>query len=246
MIETHELILILIVYTAILLLVIFYIYPCLKRLLKRKISISIQINAGYKGGKVKEMQPERKEEFPSVLGKTKFVLSQPLPNTATDSGTENRKEKEDTFAPETQNPKVKTVDYETGEGIEIPEENEDVSDLDLNQEDEDIGMKSMPEEASGIDFNDMGKTARTVSNPEGSSGQDEELAGKVLSENKYTGLVKSMQDVRPEYARRITELMDRHEQKLAERQNRGIRTSPRKQKMYESEDYKNFNIDEIS
>lgn len=247
MIETYKLLLILVIYTAILLLAIFYVYPAVKKLSKRKISISIHI--GMKEEEVKEqiVQPEKKEEFPSVLGKSKFVLSQPLPNAATNPETENHKEKENTFAPGTGKPEYKTVDLESGEGVEVPQEDEGISDVDLNDEEESPGTGNMPEEeASGIDFNKLGQTAKTVSNPTDSSQADEELAGKVLSENKYTGLVKSMQDDRPEYAGRITELINRHEQKLAEAQNQHTGTSRRKQKLYESEDFKNFNIDEIS
>lgn len=252
MIETYKLVLILIVYTAILLLVIFYIYPLLKKLSKRKISISIHIGMKEKEVKVQVVKPEKAEkaeEFPSILGKSKFVLRQPLPHAATDLETENRKEKEDTFAPETEKPEDKSIDYETGEGVEVPDENEDAPDVDLNGESEveDLGAGNMPdEEASGIDFNKLGVVTKVVSNPTGSSPADEDLAGKVLSENKYTGLVKSMQDARPQYARRITELMDRHEQKLAEAQNGKMGTSRKKQKLYASEDFKNFNIDEIS
>lgn len=250
MIETYKLILILIVYTAILLLVIFYAYPLLKKLSKRKISISIHIGMKEKEVKEKAIKLEKQEiqdGFPSILGKSKFVLCQPLPHAATDLETENRKEKEDTFASETEKPEDKTVNYETGEGVEVPDENEDDLDVNLNGEGEDLGAGNMPEEeASGIDFNNLGTTTKVVSNPNGSSPADVDLAGKVLSENKYTGLVKSMQEARPEYARRITELMDRHEQKLAKAQAQKMGTSRKKQKLYASEDFKNFNIDEIS
>lgn len=246
MIETYKLVLILVVYTAILLLGIFYVYPFLKKFFKRKISISIRISTEEKEVKEKAIPPQKQEEFPSILGKTKFVLSQPLPNAATDLETENQKGKGDTFAPETEKPGDGKVNYETGEGVEVPEENEDNSNVDLNGELEDIGAGNMPEDkASGIDYGQLGKTAKVINNPNDSSPEDEDIAGKVLSENKYTELVKSMQNDRPEYARRITELMDRHEQKLAEAQNpKG--TSRKKQKLYESDDFKNFNIDEIS
>ncbi len=246
MIETYNFILILVVYTAILLLAIFYIYPILKKFFRRRISISIQIGTKEKEVKKKVKQPEKQEEFPSVLGKSKFVLRQPLPNASSNLETENRKRKEDTFAPETEKPEDKSVNYETGEGIEVPEEDKDVPDVDLNDEGEDIGAGNIPEEASGIDFNKLGQTAKTVSNPESSSPMDEDIAGKVLSENKYTQLVKSMQDARPEYAKRITELMDRYDKKLSEGRNREVKTSRKKQKLYESDDFKNFNIDEIS
>ncbi len=247
MIETYNFILILVVYTAILLLAIFYIYPILKKFFKHRISISIQIGTKEKEIKETMKQSEKQEEFPSVLGKSKFILSQPLPNAATDLEAENRKKKEDTFAPETKKPDDKSVNFETGEGVEIPEEDKDVSDVDLNDEGEDLGAGNIPEEeASGIDYNNLGKTAKTVSNPEGSSTADEDLAGKVLSENKYTQLVKSMQDARPEYAKRISELMDRYDRKLMEGQNIDTKVGRKKQKLYESEDFKNFNIDEIS
>jgi len=99
--EIYKIVLILIIYTAFLLLIIFYIYPQLKKLFRHKISISIQIGMKEKEVGEQAVLPEKQEVFPSVLGKTKFVLSQPLPNAATDLKTEKGKEKEDTFAPET-------------------------------------------------------------------------------------------------------------------------------------------------
>ena len=249
MMETYNILLILLVYTAILLLGIFYVYPFLKKLFSRKISISIRLGTEEKEVKEKVVQPQKQEELPSVLGKSKFVLSQPLPNATARLETENSTKKEDTFAPETKKSADENINLETGEGVEVPEEDEGVPDVDLNDEEEveGLGAGNIPdEEASGIDFNKLGQTAKTVSNPTGSSEVDEELAGKVLSENKYTDLVKSMQDARPDYAKRITDLIDRHEQKLAEVQNQKAGTSRRKQKLYESDDFKNFNIDEIS
>jgi hypothetical protein len=245
--ETSKILLILLVYTAIVLLVIFYVYPFLKRLFKRKISISIHFDTEEKEVK-KEVKPTKKqEEFPSVLGKTKFVLSQPLPNATADLETENRKEKQDTFVPESGKPEDKNVNLETGEGIEVVEENEEVPDIDLNGEDENLVDGNVPEEgASGVDFNKLGQTAKTVSNPESSNSEDEDLAGKVLSENKYTDLVKSMQDDQPKYTKRITDLIDRHEQKLAEAQSQKVKVSRKKQKQYETEEYKNFKVDDIS
>lgn len=251
MIDSFNLIWILVVYTAVLLLAIFYVYPALKKFFKQRISISIQIGKNEKEvkEKVKEKakQPEKQEELPSVLGKSKFVLSQPLPNAATNLETENRSEKEDTFAPETKNPGDNSVDYETGEGVEVPDEDKEVSEVDLSGEEEDLGAGTMPEEeASGIDFHKLGRTAKAVSNPTESNPADEELAGKVLCENKYTQLVKSMQDARPEYAQRISELMDRYDKKLSESRNVEVKVGRKKQKLYESEDFRNFNIDDIS
>jgi hypothetical protein len=247
MIDAYKLVLILVVYTAVLLLCIFYIYPCLKKLSKRKISISIQIGIKEKEVKERVEQPGKQEEFPSVLGKTKFVLRQPLPNAATDLKTENRKEKGDTFAPETKKPEDKNVNYETGEGVEVQEEDEDVTGVDLNGEEEDLGAGNTPEEgASGIAFHELGTTAKVLSNPDNAGAAEEDLAGRVLSENKYTELILSIQKSRPEYAGRITALIERYNEKLAEGQNRKVNAGRRKQKLYESDDFKNFNINEIS
>jgi hypothetical protein len=245
--ETYKLVLVLIIHTAALLLVIFYVYPQLKKFFRHKISISIRIGTEEKGKKEKTVPPKKQEKFPSILGKTKFVLSQPLPNAATDLETENRTEKEDTFAPETRKPEDENINYETGEGIEVPEENEEAANVDLGEELEDLGVGNVSEDrAGGVDYNNLGRTAKTISDPKDSSPADEDLAGKVLSENQYTQLVKSMQDARPEYAQRITELIDRYGRKLLEGQNQEVKTSQKKQKLYESEDFKNFNIDEIS
>ena len=245
MVNTYNFILILIVYTAILLLVIFYVYPFLKKLFSHKISISIHIGTEKKENSDKVVQPKKQEEMPSVLGKSKFVLSQPLPNTTTNFETENRRKKENTFAPETEKSEDENVNYETGEGIEIPSENDELPDVDLNEEY--VGVGGEPhEEASGIDYNELQVTAKTIENPKASSSSDEILAGKVLSENKCTQLVQSIKEARPEYARRITELLDMHERKLAEEQAGKTVVSKQKQKLYESEDFKNFSVDEIS
>ena len=244
MIETYELILILTVYTAFLLLAIYYVYPYLKKLLKRGIYIRI-------GGEEKKEEKEavekvkKQEKMPSILGESKFVLSQPLPNTTTNSETENRKEKDNTFAPETKKSEDENVDYETGEGLEIPPENDESSDVDLNDEEViDVGGDPL-DKASGIAYNELQVTAKTIETPNTSSSSDEELAGKVLSENKCTQLVQSIQDARPEYARRITELLELHERKLAEEQTQKA-VSKKKQKLYESDDFKKFNVDDIS
>ncbi|MDR2947942.1 MAG: hypothetical protein LBV71_01910 [Prevotella sp.] len=259
--ETSKLIGILLVYTAVLLLAVFYVYPFLKKLSKRQISISIRIGTKEKEEqkakeqkepeerKDKENQPDESEKFPSILGKSKFILCQPLPHAATDSETENRIEKEDTFAPGTGKPEGSTVNYETGEGVEVPEEDKDVQVPDVNLHDEGKeleGGDNVHAEASGVDFHELGQTAKTVSDPEGSTPADEALAGKVLSENQYTDLVKSMQKDRPEYAKRIMDLIDKSDQTLAESQKQNRKTSRKKKELYESEDFKNFNVDEIS
>ena len=241
--ETYKLVLILIVYTAILMLAIFYVYPFLKKMFSHKISISIHIGTEKKENRDKVVQPKKQEKMPSVLGKSKFVLSQPLPNNTTNFETENRKEKENTFAPETEKSEDENVNYETGEGIEVPSENDELPDVDLNEE-EYVGVGGEPhEEASGIDYNELQVTAKTIENPKASSSSDEAVAGKVLSENKCTQLVQSIKEARPEYARRITELLDMRERKLAEEQAGKTVVSKQKQKLYESEDFKNFSVD---
>ena len=250
MIETYKVVLILIVYTAILLLIIFYLYPLLKNLFKRKISISIQIGTEEKEVKEKVIKPKKQEEIPSILGKSKFVLSQPLPNAATDLETENRTEKEHTFVPEMKKPEDENINRETGEGLDISEE-ETVSgenpDVDLNNEEEGVGVGNMQDErASGIDYNELGVTAKTIANPENSNPADEELAGKVLSENQYTQLVKSIQDSSPENAKRITELIDMRERIYAENQEKKTVVNRKNKKLYESEGFKNFSVDDVS
>jgi hypothetical protein len=244
-----EIVLVLIIYTAVLLLIIFYIYPQLKKLFKHKISISIQIGTKEKEVGAQAAPPGKQEKFPSVLGKTKFVLSQPLPNAASDLETENRKEKEDTFAPETKKSEDEkpdsTVNLETGEGLDVEEDSKEA--VNADEELEGLGVGNEPEDrAGGIDYDNLGRAAKTISDPKDSSPTDEDMAGKVLSENKYTQLVQSMRDARPEYAQRITELMDRHERKLAETQNMEVKASRKKQKLYESEEFKNFNPNDIS
>jgi len=250
MIETYKVVLILIVYTAILLLIIFYLYPLLKNLFKRKISISIQIGTEEKEVKEKVIKPKKQEEIPSILGKSKFVLSQPLPNAATDLETENRTEKEHTFVPEMKKPEDENINRETGEGLDISEEEETEvknPDVDLNDEEEDVGVGNMQDErASGIDYHELGVTAKVITNPESSKPSDEELAGKVLSENQYTQLVKSIQDSSPENAKRITELIDMRERIYAENQEKKTVVSRKNKKLYESEDFKNFSVDDVS
>ncbi|MDR0429588.1 MAG: hypothetical protein LBH58_03810 [Tannerellaceae bacterium] len=248
MIDIYKFMLILVVYTAILLLVIFYVYPYLNKLLKRGIYIRIGGEEKKEENKTVE-KVEKQEKLPSILGKPKFVLSQPLPNAATNLETGNRVEKEPTFVPETKNQEDENVNCETGEGIEVPEEGENVSNVDLNREEEaeDLGIGNMPDEdASGITFNELGTTAKAIKNPNSISQSEEDVAGRVLSENKYTQLVISIQESRNEYAKRITELIDRYDEKLAEEQNRQSKVSCKKQKIYDSDEFKNFSVENIS
>jgi len=249
--ETYKLVLVLIIHTAALLLVIFYVYPQLKKFFRHKISISIRIGTEEKKEKEKTVPSKKQEKFPSILGKTKFVLSQPLPNAATDLETENRTEKEDTFAPETRKPEDEkpdsAVNLETGEGVEPEEENEDSGSVNPDEETEDLGVGNLPEEkASGIDYGELGVATKTISDERNSSPEDEKMTGKILSENKNTGLVQSIQKAHPAYSQRIGELIDLFEKEHLAATAAEEKISSRTQKMYESEDFKNFNPKDIS
>lgn len=251
MFETYKLVLILIIYTAILLLIIYYVYPHLKRFFSRKISISIRIESEEKAPEEKVVPPLNSEKFPSVLGETKFVLSQPLPNTTTDPETENRKEKDDTFAPETEKPvgekSESPVDLETGEGLDVDEEEESKDVIDPEEEVEEIGAGNLSrDEAGGMDFNQLGLTTKTISDPKNSTPEDEKMAGKILSENKGTDLVKSMAKAQPGYAQRISEIVDKFESEFYGSVTEEEKISPRKQKLHDSEEFRNFNMKDIS
>jgi|GEM_PF-1602308 len=254
MMETYKLVLILIIYTAVLLLVIFYVYPQLKKLFSHKVSISIRIGKEEMTGEAEKkevVKAPKQEKFPSILGETKFVLSQPLPNTATDLETENRKEKDNTFASGTEKPEDekpdKTVNLETGEGVEPEEENEDEGSVNSDEETEDLGVGNMPEEkASGIDYRELGVATKTISDSKNSSPTDEKMTGKILSENKNTDLVQFIQKAHPAYSQRIGDLIDKFEKEHLASVAVEEKVSPRTQKMYESEEFRNFNPKDIS
>ncbi|KAA6308043.1 hypothetical protein EZS27_040283, partial [termite gut metagenome] len=239
---------VLLVYTAVLILVVGYLYPCLKKILYRYISISIHIGKkkGKENGGVQERQEAKKEvEIPSILGKSKFNLSQSKPNAATDLKTGNRTPKEDTFTPGIE----KTVENENGEELDIPEDEDEEAEVenipDESEESEILDSKTghEPGIASGLNFDDLGRIKKAIENPSPASREQQE-AGKILYENEYTDMVEKIKKISPECSAKIAALMDVHLKATAgERRTRPLAKS--KQKQVESKGFNDFDINSI-
>jgi hypothetical protein len=233
---------VLLVYTAILILVVYYLYPFLKKILRRYISISIHIEK--KKSETKKVKEVKKEvEFPSILGKSKFNLSQSKPTAATDLKTGNRMEKEDTFVPGIEKP----VENENGEGLEIPDDDNEPeveNDADESEESERLDSgNGHHETASGVGFDDLDKVKNVIENPS-PTGREQQAAGKILYENESTDLVEKIKKISPECSAKITALMDVHLKANASLQAaRPLGKS--KQKQMESEGFNDFDINSI-
>jgi hypothetical protein len=237
---------VLLVYTAILILLAYYLYPFLKKVFHRYISISIRIgkNIEKRNGDMKEGQKVKKEEeFPSILGKSKFNLSQSKPTAAADLKTGKRMEKEDTFVPENK----KTIENEDGEGLDIPDDDDDdaetVNSEDEREEPEILDSKPSHEIASGLGYDELGKIKNAIENPSPTNREQEE-AGKILCANESTDLVEKIKKISPECSAKITSLMEFHLKATA--RERSVRPlSKSKQKQMESEGFKDFDINSI-
>ncbi|KAA6340395.1 hypothetical protein EZS27_011736 [termite gut metagenome] len=239
---------VLLVYTAVLILVVGYLYPFLKKILRRYISISIHIGkegGEEKGGAQERQEAEKEVEIPSILGKSKFNLSQSKPNAATDLKTGNRTPKEDTFAPGIE----KTVENENGEGLDIPDDENEEAEVE-NSADESGELEILDSEtvhepgiASGLSFDDLGRIKKAIENPSLVNGEQQE-AGKILYENEYTDMVEKIKKISPECSAKIAALMDVHLKATSgERRTRPLAKS--KQKQVESKGFNDFDINSI-
>ena len=181
--------------------------------------------------------PRKDAPVAGILGKSHFVLpvTVPLdatlkPLKATENESEKGVEKDDTFVAEPEKHPLQVPDEEL-DGIfndALPEgaDNEpmdiDVS-LDYEEEDEELQGCSEPGAmASGVSFEDMcaavkvlGKAKETVSE------QEEQEAGRTLTELQHTDMFEQLVASHPQRAERVTELINLHMENYRQEQSDG-------------------------
>lgn len=214
------------------------LYPTLAKAYTRFITGQYKKLAGVQVEKSENI-PSKTEEKPSIIGKSKFNLSQSKPNTATDLETEKGNEKESIFAPETgEEPAVMDVDVPLER---VVNENTEIN---LKEEEEDMDEMIGPGAvlASGVVFDELIKTKEVIEKPDAGK-EEEQQAGKVLSENRNTVLVGQMMEGSTELAARISYLIDIQDKTLAAENEKQL--SKKQRKELAAEDFNNFDINSI-
>lgn len=175
-----------------------------------------------------------KAKTPSIIGESKFNLSQSKPNTATNLESENTIEKEFTFVPDSKEDDSK-MDH-----IDVPlEKVESLSEEEFDEQTEQEELETEPNAicASGASFDELIHIDHTIANIQASQA-DKEEAGRVLYENEQTEMVEQVVANSEETARAISSLIDVHLVMRAQRLQQDDDT------IY-PEDLKNFDIDSI-
>ena len=181
--------------------------------------------------------PRKDAPVAGILGKSHFVLpvTVPLdatlkPLEATEIESEKGVEKDDTFVAEPEKHPLQVPDEELDgifndappEGTDNAPMDIDVS-LDYEEEDEELEGCSEPGAmASGVSFEDMcaavkvlGKAKETVSE------QEEQEAGRTLTELQHTDMFEQLVANHPQRAERVTELINLHMENYRQEQSDG-------------------------
>lgn len=135
----------------------------------------------------------KQDETPSIIGKSKFILSQSTPKPATETETEKRAEKEHIFAPGTTGEEPRPMEIEFPlEKVEA--EQDDKSSRDDIRDDEDdspLYVNGETYSAGGASFEELMQIKDAVEKtalPE----TEKRAAGKILYENQETELVEKL------------------------------------------------------
>ncbi len=161
---------------------------------------------------VEEKNIELKEdEIPSIIRKSKWVPGQRRTKAATDLETENPKEKEHTFAPE-------SGEESALMDVEHPLEKEEISNenIDLDEEETDISADKDGGCASGASFEELMHTNRTIKDNQAPE-EDKEKAGRVLYQNQKTEMFEKVVASSEETSNAIASLIDLHLSMRAEK-----------------------------
>ncbi|GAB6122402.1 hypothetical protein JCM30204_35510 [Dysgonomonas termitidis] len=147
-------------------------------------------------------QPEISKKEASIVGKSTFTLSQPLPTTTTPMAKEPIiEENAPTFATES-DPAPMKIDYPLDR-----EENND----EIDEDQETIELKEMFGKdvcfASGVTIDELHKLKQVVESTEASQNEQRE-AGRILYENKETEIVEQLSSGKT--ASIISNLIDLH------------------------------------
>lgn len=188
--------------SAILLLLWILLYPTIMR-------ISHIFHLGKKQmEKEKSKSPDKpitSEKEASIVGKSTFTLSQPMPTTATPVAKELVIENDEhTFATES-DPVPMDIDYS------LDKEPDDEDEDNLNQDEEAIELKEMFGKdvcfASGVEIDELHKIRHVIESSEVTQGERQEV-GRILYENKETEIVEQLSSGKT--ANIISGLIDLH------------------------------------
>lgn len=191
-----------------------------------------------KEGQTQIIAPD-KEKSPSIVGKSKYNLSQSTPNTSTDLKRENPIEKAFTFA--------SSMDSNP-EKLDISEPLEKIEDLpqeEFDSQEEEIGLDEEQDAvlASGVVYDELFKTKQTIENPD-ATGQEEKDAGRVIYQQEGTNIFQQVVASSQETALRIANLIDIHLKDMVRDEPENI-LSVNEGKQMDSLDFKNFDINSI-
>lgn len=161
-----------------------------------------------------------------IIGKSKFVLpaSVPLgatlkPLGATTEKADNQIEKEPTFAAVSDEYPLQVPDEELDKMFDdAPPEGEsnDPMDIDLSmdyeEEEDETPERIRPGAvATGVSFEDMCSAVKVLNQPKGMvSEQEEQQAGRTLSELQHTDMMQQILSVEPKKTDRVSELINLH------------------------------------
>lgn len=193
----------LIVIIASFLLVGILIYPHIKR-------ICLLIRLGRKSLEEKKAEEtssinNNTTKIPSVIGKSKFKLRQPLPTATTPI------DKVSTIGDDVSN----FVSEENQEpmDIDVPLEKEIIEENSIDEEQEAIELEELFGKdihyASGVDVNDLGTLKYVIENSSAEI-KEKKQAGKILYENRETDMVNQMAYSNQNTASIISNLIDLH------------------------------------
>lgn len=133
----------------------------------------------------KDKKVEKPEKKPSLVGESKFTLSQSKPNSATVLETEKSEEKAPIFAPES--------GEETGKmDIDVPLEKEE-PDEKINEEEEEITLVTGGETslAGGASYDELMKLKDVIEKP-ALSEKEEREAARIAFENQETEIIEKL------------------------------------------------------
>lgn len=214
------------------------LYPILVKTYTRIITKLYKSLTGETIEKKEEILP-KKDQRPSIIGKSKFNLSQSKPNATTVSVKEAADDKVHNFAPE-------SVEEPNEMDIDVPLEKVEYRDqeVDIEEEEEELGNIAGADAilASGVVFDELHKVKQVIEKADATS-EEEQLAGKILSENRNTALVGHMLEGNSELSIRISYLIDIQDKALATEKESKL--SKKEHKELNAEDFKNFDVNTI-
>jgi hypothetical protein len=152
-----------------------------------------EITSAEKRTKVPIKTVAEQDVTPSIIGKSKFILSQSKPKAATDSETEKRAEKESIFAPGTgESTPLPEMEFREDD-LEIEYDASEICPDDIGDNEEEASPYTSDEtySARGASFEELMQIKDAVEKP-ALSEEEKRTAGKILYEQQETELVEKL------------------------------------------------------